>query len=267
MNRDDFIRFLARTVADNTITEDEAVDLLRQFDLDLLNLDTLPLLASEMNSSVSDELIAAVLVALSSLLGRRARTQETTSDGRFIADAIQDSFEDRVNVLARRVVDGAMDVRTWQEAMNEAALRNIAEQTLAGGGSERLNIAQRQRIRGLMREQNAYLSRFADTIAAKTLIGTVLTSAYIANRARNYGGLARGEYFRANEESENNPDAVYEYVARDDAGTCSPCSEAQGFYLPGEGAYPGVICEGRGNCRCKRELRIMPDVARRLREG
>ena len=88
---------------------------------------------------------------------------------------------------------------------------------------------------------------------------------YLAERAAQYGGIGRAIYFMSYEAlglprqgDGSAPGVVIRYVAIDDAGTCSPCHNAQGYYLPGQGPYPGQICLGRHHCRCRRETLYDP---------
>ena len=68
-----------------------------------------------------------------------------------------------------------------------------------------------------------------------------------------YSGGGRALFFEAWETSAGYEAGwVVRYEAVDDSATCSPCRLAEGYYLPGDGPYPGEVCLGGGACRCAR---------------
>jgi hypothetical protein len=189
-----------------------------------------------------------------------------------IADTLQDAFETDTRRYAQRLADGKATLSEWQSLMSYRIRRHIAEQTMAGKGTDLLSNADIQRLDSIMRRETAYLSRFADQLAVGQARGEALSSGHIANRAEMYGGTARGEFFRANEYYAVGGNAngwVCEYITRGDSNVCSPCEGAgeRRWYLPGQGPLPGQVCLGRARCRCRRDLVFDPIQYARLMAG
>lgn len=89
-----------------------------------------------------------------------------------------------------------------------------------------------------------------------------LTDAQKANRAKLYVGNSRGTFFQVYEQMKLLENAgkgwVAHYITRGDIKVCPPCNEAAGYYLLGQGPYPGRVCKGRARCRCKRVIEWNP---------
>lgn len=181
-------------------------------------------------------------------------------------DRLQDGFEATAVRLAT-MLERSGDVRAWQAGMSTAIQEHMAQQAALGLGRMPKR-AEVKRIAEGMVEQTAYLSKFADEVAAKRLVGRPMSSAGIAARAAQYSGAGRALWYEmAERESEN--DVIYVYRARDDGRACDRCLEAarNSPYLPGQGAMPGSICRGHGRCRCTREIRHDKRVAKELRKA
>ena len=252
MSRDEFLAFLARSVADNLLTEADAVDLLRQFDAGTLEMGAgLPLTPAQTNAGDAASAALAALAALG-LSGDRAR------------EALRDQYEIEVEMYAGRLAAGEMTLAEWQAAMSLAVRTHLYAQALAGG-DRALTPEERAALEAEAALQMAYLSRFADGMAVALLLGAVLTAGYIVNRAVQYAGTGWSWWFRTSER-EGQRGVVVDYVARDDDRTCGPCLEAEdgGPYLPGTGPMPGQVCRGRGRCRCVRVERVDLAAWRRL---
>lgn len=252
MSRDEFLQFLARSVADGLLTEADAVDLLRQFDAGTLEMSQgLPLTPAQTNQGDALASALTVLAALA-LSGDRAR------------EALRDRYEVDVQVYAERLAAGAITLAEWQAAMGMAVRTHLYAQALAGG-DRTLTPEEGAAIEAEAALQMAYLSRFADGVAVALLLGVVVTVGYLVNRAIQYAGAGWAWWFRASER-EGQRGVVVDYVARDDDRTCGPCLEAEdgGPYLPGTGPMPGQVCRGRGRCRCVRVERVDLAAWRRL---
>ena len=181
-------------------------------------------------------------------------------------DALQDAHAAEVARLADELDAGRLTVAQWQAATRRANAALLdAARALAGG---RVTVQMQRYMARVEREQAAYLQRFADGVSARALVAAApaaggaaralpvllaWTAAYIARRAASYSGRARGVFFAAQEAGAAlGPGWVVHYQARDDGSTCSPCRDADGYYLPGQGPLPGEICYGGGACRCVR---------------
>lgn len=180
------------------------------------------------------------------------RRTPTLAEREVFRTALQKHYEGRVADLGKSVADGTISVRQWQTAMNTATTQYLIRQQVLGAGTTRIDAETMVRLNAEVKRQQAYLSRFADQIGQRVAVERPMTPAQVSSRARSYSGAGRGFGARAQERTQ--PGARWEYIAVDDAGTCDPCLEAEGIYADGEGPYPGEVCEGRGNCRCVREL-------------
>lgn len=243
MNREVFLRLLARSVRDKAISEQMAARLLRMYDAGELDLkeEALPLPESEAikPAGLSDiERAIAALLAIGSLklLHRKVRSMRET---------LQDSFQIRAATLAKRYAAGGA-LRDWQGAFREAVVDNIIQQQAVGGG----RVPTLAQVRAATLEQSAYVARFADEVALKALAGEAPSYFQMAARAALYAGAGRAEGYRAEAELYPEGGAVT-YTAVDDEGTCQPCLDAEGTYSVSEPfPTPGDVCEGYGNCRC-----------------
>lgn len=276
MTRNEFIDWLSRLVADGEMSEEDAAAWLVSFDLGTLPPHwQLPQPISEGVRGPDEAARDAALIALLLLLARpgqpppaqlRPLSPQTATAQ---ADAVQVAFEQAASTLAAQLAGEALTVAAWQAALLVEVERHILQQMMLANGNQALTPAQLDRLERLIWEQSAYLQRFADTVALRIGLETPWSEAYLAHRAGLYGGVGRAEFFRSDEEArlargDLGDGWVIEYVAVDDRGTCSPCHNAQGFYLPGQGPYPGEICLGRGACRCRRVAQYRPEIYVRL---
>lgn len=271
MNRDDFIDLLARLVADGELTEDEAATLLAQFDAGVLPATwQLPLPVADAIKQHDSKAEEAALLLLLLLLARRGRNELTRLPQRSaisVANSVQAQFEQDVEELARQFSAGRLTLPAWQTQMLDQIDQHVTAQMFLANGRNQLTQPQTQRLNQIMATQGAFLLRFADQLALRAGTGNPATMEYIANRAAQYGGVGREEFFRSSEESADQGHGwVYDYLSRDDKFTCSNCLDAQyaGPYLQGQGPYPGQVCKGRGYCRCRRVARYDPVVYERL---
>lgn len=244
MDRAAFVNLLVRAVKDSHLTEGEAIDLLKQFDAGTLQIDedATPLDPEEAISPLTDEdverAVAALLLlgALRVLHLRRAHFREVLQD-QFIAGA---------RSLAKQRAAGAITLTDWQAGMNEAIGTNIIQQAAIGSGS----VPAANALTEAVVLQEAYLSRWADEMAVKTLLDEPLSELGMMARAALYAGAGREEGYKAEAELYESGTAVI-YEAVDDNGTCQPCLDAEGTYLIDEAfPTPGSVCDGYGNCRC-----------------
>jgi hypothetical protein len=259
----DFEDFLARCRDEGFLSPEEVADL-RARRLHLVYTDfPLPLdegipddLTEEDVRASKRRLGVLLLVALAARARRR--------------DEMQNVLEGRLRALAD--TSSTSSVRAWQTAMRDGITAHILDQAMLGRGAAVANHDPApdvlEHLNDVIQEQTARLSRFADYRAARSLVGRPLTPEYLAARAALYTGQGRAEWFKGAEESaaETDDGWVVDYIANDDASTCQPCKDAEqdSPYLPSAGAFPGEVCEGRGRCRCERQLRYSPGEARAL---
>lgn len=272
MTRDEFIDLLSRLVADGELTELDAADLLAEFDAGKITDVPSVLRAQEAIRPPDDHNSELALLALLALLASRNRPTLRPFPPRTaltMANAAQAIFERNVTNLAAALSNGDIVLADWQRSMLAEIEEHVLQQMFLANGEAVLTPLQRARLQTIVAEQGAYLQRFADQAALRQGLGTPFSEAYTANRSQLYGGVGRSEFFRGSEESavargDVSDGWVFEYIAIDDRGTCSPCHAAQGFYLPGQGPMPGQICLGAGYCRCRRVAQYNPEMYRNL---
>lgn len=274
MNRQAFIHLLARLVADQELTEEQARKLVAQFDAGTLPEDWQLPLDSDVAIRGRKEENEAVALALLLLLlsGQHVKLRPGMSyyNAERMASQVQDEFSVRVAGYAQLLANGDMTLEAWHRAMLNATEQHVIQQMMLGNGQPRLTDEQRTELDTTMLEQSAFLSRFADFNALTVGLGGALLVALLASRSELYGGVGRGAFFRSLETAgvargDLGDGWILEFLARDDKGTCGPCHAAQGFYLPGTvHPIPGVICLGRSNCRCQLIPRYLPAEYARL---
>ena len=228
--------------------------------------------------SDDDETAILVLIAGASAIARITSAAELYRLGRratrtAAADRLADLHEARAGSIARALAETG-NVRNFQTAAAILNRRHLAAQ--AGNGARGLPADLRAMIAAVEAEQAAYLSRFVDQIAIRQIAGSLPATwpprsdsalsaygaEYLVNRMAQYGARGRA-IFQAAEQYDGESTGygwIVRYIARDDDRTCGPCSEAQGYYLPGTGPYPGEICLGRHRCRCRRRPVFAPDI-------
>lgn len=261
MDRAAFLAFLARSAADPNIrlTEEEAASLLAAFDRGEIDARHLPLPLSEAVGGISREDVeraALTLAALGLLRGSRERGRDRLRT-RFLVEA---------RAYAGAVAGGDLTVAEWQGLSRDATRDYTVEMAVLGAGGAAAVLSLLPNLNRAVQEQTAYLSRFADGVAAGSLLGMAWSVGTIAARAALYAGAGYGWFFRAKEASQGRVNYVVYWRAHDDDRTCPAClaAERNGPYLVGEGPMPGSTCYGGGRCRCTRETRHDPDAYARL---
>ena len=278
--RENLIRLLADLVADGTITEEQAAGILL-FAAELTGAETMIPLPSAAPRPIDDDDEAAILVLLAAATGLAAVT--SYADLRRLsrhrrtdaADALADWHDDQAADIARSLRAG--NVRIFQQAAGSLNRLHAAAQ--AALGARALPPALRQSLATADAGRAACRRRFVDGAGLRELVsrmppaliaalglGAVAaqwSAEYLASRLAMYGAAGRAAFFEAAEEYDEEgagPGWIVEYIAQDDDRTCSPCSDAQGYYLPGDGPYPGQICLGRHHCRCRRVPVYDPEI-------
>ena len=275
MTRDEFIDLLARLVADGELTEDDAADLLVQFDAgEITDVPSVLTVAEAIREPNENRQGAALGILIGILVAVTRRNQlrplPPVASLRMV-NAVQDAFNRRIEGLAASLANEGLPLAQWQRNMLDEVEQHVLQQMYLANGSEVLTAAQQARLRTIVQEQGAYLQRFADQAALRIGQGSPFTEGYIANRSRAYAGVGRGEFFQSSEEAgaargDIGAGWVVDYISRDDRNTCTPCLDAEraGPYLPARGPMPGVVCLGRSYCRCRRMPRYDPTAYRNL---
>lgn len=264
------IDLLTRAVRDGTLTEAEAVTLLKQYGRRGVrvrdNLLSLPASEAIATRLLPLDIERGEIRARSLLgLGENARITRLSDAVKARAvDAAQARFEREAKSLAGRLANGSLSVREWHAKQGALTIQHMVEQATLGAG-RRLTPSELARLAPEVQKQTLYLSRFADKVSVSKLAGQPMSAEAVASRAQLYAGAARGEHYKAKEQQQGDG-YIYEYISRDDGGTCSNCYTASrnGPYLAGVGPMPGQVCRGRGRCRCRREARYAPEEAARI---
>lgn len=271
MNRDQLIDWLARLIADGAITEDQAREIIREFDGGRLpDAFTLPDPPAPPEPT-DDQTVAIILAGLLAVLGRN-----TLSGVRIgVVDRIQTHYEAQAGRLARRLADGRINMARWQRQMTRE-LRILYTAELAAASHGRLAGRELARlVDAELRRESAYLSRFADQNALRVAQTGSISAGAVESRAILYGGNARGAFFRqwetfAIQRGEIGDGWIVVYQSRDDSATCLNCLDAdrRGPYIPGTPhPLPGIVCLGRSRCRCRLIYQYNPVVYRILTGG
>ena len=277
-NRDAFLALLIRLIEDGAITEAQAEAMLEQYDAGEIPQLDWPRPPAPEEQGIDDRIVLAALLFLGIALGIRSADQAVATTlpaqarrlGRtgqiVLADALQAEYDRNVRTLARQLTSGEISLPTWRSRMGDTVRRHLIAQSAAGRG--RLTVEELTRLQQLSREEIAYLSRFADTLAHAQAMGNPWGLDRTVRRAQSYAGTARGEFWRGLEAADIDEDPddmagwVADYESRDDPRTCGPCLEAEmgSPYAVGEGPFPGQVCLGGDLCRCVRTLRYAPDA-------
>ena len=182
---------------------------------------------------------------------------------RLARDMIGVFHEEAESRTSRYLLSGRYDdgMRRWHTAMRSAVRDDLLRMAqLAKGGP--LDAQDLNRLGDAWVEQQGYMLRFAEEVAAKEVLGEPMSEAQIKQRMKMYAGHGYSEYWRTRSE-EAGAGYVIVYRAVDDGGTCGDCLDAEmrGPYPAGTPhPVPGAsTCQGRGHCRCHLELSYDPD--------
>lgn len=248
---------LDRLVREERITRAEATRVLERFRDNEITAADLPLPAARSGLSIptTTSFAEGMLRSASNKAGVTVAAIPERQRERFLISLLTD-FDSFVSDLSFARSAGVQTTREWHRRMRNRVARNILENATLGNGGP-LTPQQIEALIPSIREQEAYLQRFAQEIAARQAAGRPMSEAQIVQRARMYNGVAQREFYLHKEGQEQREGLVVDYIPQDDDGTCSPCHDAGrgGPYLPGEGPMPGDVCLGRGKCRCRREVR------------
>lgn len=210
---------------------------------------------------------AEVLFSFSRLVEDAIRDSEWTYDprtgryrarnGRFLSresvlkiiDTRIASLEGQVMELGNQLIEGSIDLPTWQKQFAQLIkLLNIQAFILGAGGIDRLNNADYLKVARILKAEYKYLSQFAKDIAA----GNVTQGQFLA-RMQLYVRKTRGSYWAGMNESMKAQG--YKFMQRflaPDAEHCPECPEyaAKGKVRIGKIPLPTERCTCKANCRC-----------------
>lgn len=191
----------------------------------------------------------AALVLLLLLLGANAGRPLSLSRRIRARTLLRGNFDTSMGNLAVQVANGSITVEVWQQRMSSAIAAYARQMAVAGAG-QLPSTATRQWVAQQVAAQQPYLRRFAAAIAQRQQAGNPLSPAYIANRARQYGGSGWGAFYAA-QGANAAPGYVEQWITRDDKAVCRVCAPRHlRYFLPGSPPFPGTDC--LGTCRCER---------------
>jgi hypothetical protein len=253
LTRSQLATLLADLVRRKVITQDEAAQVLASFDAD--ELDALAPVVSDDDGG--DWLAALALLLL--LIGGSARRRIPVTRRRRAQTLLRGRFDATTRQLAQNVAGGALPVAAWHAGL-QAALASYTRQMAIAGAGQLPSVATRAAIDARLGEQWPLMERFAVTVAARLEVDRPLSPAYIANRARQYGGTGWGAFFLAQGQGAA-AGMVEQWISRDDRNTCRICAPRHlQYFLPAQGPMPGTDCLGGGLCRCQRVQVFAPDI-------
>lgn len=245
-------------VTRNVITGDEAAELLRRFMAGEFTEESLPIPLRDATQEDNDAWLLLFLAFRS-----RPRSRYALRERKRLLAEIRSEFEKRTVVnVSQRV--GGKSVRDWHKDAAEIVGGAMLAAWLAGNGTSDAQPAIDAQVNAQVNEQLSYLYRFAADQHAREQAGRPITELGLLNRAMMYAGAVRGAFYRGNESVDFERGWVSRYIPVDDRRTCSPCRRARGYYLPGDGPYPGEVCFGGWLCRCDRILIYAPDIYEQL---
>lgn len=185
-----------------------------------------------------------------------------------IHDQLQERFAKRVSSITEMVLAFLIPIYIWQSLMIEEINTHIASQVILGSRGKHGKHKNEMDSRASF--QLWFLQRFGDYLAFSAATSVPLSESKTVSRAISYGGTGRAAYYYTLERNlqdiltDGAEGYIVQYVAMDDPRTCNPCHDAQGYYLPTDGPYPGEVCLGQAYCRCKRVLIFDPYTYRML---
>lgn len=242
---------LVHAVERKVITPEEAAQLLDRFQRGDFAEEDLPLALSNVQRVNRDD---EALIALLLLLLSQSSTQSAKVK-------LRNANRKRDVAALTSLASGIGSIQSFQQDFSSQVQRSILRQWIGGARQGDWPST----IDEMINEQLAYVERFAADIHFRQQVERPLSLAEIVNRAAMYAGAAWAASYMGNEYGDNRYGWVYEYQPIDDNKTCRQCSDAKGYYLPGQGPMPGQICLGGWRCRCRRVEVYSPEIYDRLR--
>jgi hypothetical protein len=180
--------------------------------------------------------------------------------GRFLSqkavEALVDSRIERLDATLRRItrmlIDGGITLDQWQASVREAIKGAHIQAAIIGhGGRNQLGSAEYGRIGQRLREEYAYLQRFA-----RDLLDQRSSPAMALSRISLYAQSVRGSYWQGTElRKQQQGFSLMRRKLDPQAQHCSDCVAyaARGVVPIGSVPLPGQRCACRARCRCSVE--------------
>lgn len=262
MPRRELAAILSDLVRRKAITLAEARAVLARFDRG--QLDSLPLSEDTDEQEQGDfrnfhRWTIAYLLVLLLVNGNTLQRPLSTLQRTRARKELRSNFEGRMSVLAGSVASGQLPIGQWQTEMRKS-IAGYARQMASAGAGQLTGVDVQNRIDAHLKLQWPYLRGFATQILARQIGERPMSEAWIAARARKYGGTGWSAYF-AGQGSVATPGYVDVWLSRDDPHVCFLCSPRhQTYFLPSVGPYPGDPFACLGECRCVREPEYIPNI-------
>lgn len=253
MTVDEYESILVDLIQRKRITLDEAAELLKKFLAGDFEEDDLPLPIAEAKKRDDDAWL--LLFSLQLSINRKTLIERRRERGRvrrlFVVYATDDALS---------LTDRDITLHQWHSETMGIIGGAVLASWLAGNGTDGTRPSNDDQVS----RQLDYLYRFAAETHARRALDDPFSLEYMVNRSLMYGGAVRGAWFLGNESIYSGYGYVSQYIPIDDRGTCSPCHNAAGYYLPGDGPMPGDICLGGDACRCERVTIYAPEIYAQL---
>lgn len=178
----------------------------------------------------------------------------TPAEQRRIGLSIVASSADELEVLTEAYVSGSLTFEEWAVAMREAVkATHSAMSQLAFGGKEMMGPRQRGLLGSLIRDQYAFLGRFALQVEA----GQVVKGDGMVDRAKMYGDAGWSTYTQSTAQREQHAGATEERsFLEPDAAHCDECfAEASKDWQPIGTLTPIGQRTCLSRCQCEFEYR------------
>lgn len=166
-----------------------------------------------------------------------------------LVDGRIEKMSSNLRRYTRMLADGAITLDQWQGSVREAIKTAHIQATLLGhGGRDGLGPAEYGRIGQRLRQEYAYLQRFASDILA----GRVSAPMALA-RVQLYAESVRGSYWEgATIRQERQGYSLMRRILDSQAQHCDDCLRyaSAGLRPIGSLPLPGQRCECKARCRC-----------------
>jgi hypothetical protein len=173
-----------------------------------------------------------------------------------VSNALQQTIDTQAKTVANLTTqfkNGAVTLAEWRTGMAQSVkVTHLASSALANGGWAQMTQADYGRVGQLVRQQYAYLDRFASDIAS----GKQKFDGTLDRRAKMYTDAGRQTYESARRAEDRLRGLDEERNIRYDGDSCDGCieAEAMGWQPVGVIPLPGTR-DCRTNCRCRLERR------------
>lgn len=190
---------------------------------------------------------------------RKSQRYRYKDSGKFVSsEAVRnltekhiDQLKTDINTIADKLVEGKINVATWEEttarALKDLHIENF---TLGRGGLRQVSARDYGIIGSELKKEYQYLRGFSQDILAGKL-----SEAQLRDRVSKYVDSAYGTYELGRAESHRDAGYNWERRIRNAAISCDSCVTyaARGWVMIGGTPAIGSDCECRSRCRCHKE--------------